>query len=202
MGDCVMAFWNAPLDDPDHAVHAIEAALAMANAARRFSDLVAADARIGGEAPMNLAVGIGINTGDAVVGNMGSTARFDYTVLGDAVNLASRLETLCRTYEVPIVIGEATRAIVSERYVTAFLDRVAVKGRSETEAIYTVLGPAEPALTSFASAHDDAVAAIRAGRLTSDDPVVLAAARDLPQLSAFYRTLSVPVPPAAGAAAS
>jgi adenylate cyclase len=195
IGDCVMAFWNAPLDDPDHAVHAVDAALAMARAARRFGELAGPDTAAGDAGPLRLSVGIGINTGDAVVGNMGSSARFDYTAIGDAVNLAARLETLCRTYEVAMVIGEETRSRVADRYVTAFLDRVAVKGRGGAEAIHTVLGVMGPDLARRAADHDALVTDIRAGRATAEDPRLAGLALALPDLAPFYRTLAASPPP-------
>src|SRR5690606_8159985 len=102
MGDAVMAFWGAPVDDPAHADHAVAAAIAMQSEVRRMSE--AFHAR--GLPP--LAVGIGINTGVVRVGDMGSRLRRAYTVIGDAVNLASRLEGLTKQYEVPIIVGEGT----------------------------------------------------------------------------------------------
>ncbi len=102
MGDAVMAFWGAPVEDPAHADHAVEAALAMQAEVRRMSE----DFLERGLPP--LAVGIGINTGVVRVGDMGSKLRRAYTVIGDAVNLASRLESLTKQYEVPIVVGETT----------------------------------------------------------------------------------------------
>lgn len=136
MGDCIMAFWNAPLDDRDHARHACEAALAMiaalerVNAARLAEDPEA----------VPVGVGVGLNTGECVVGNMGSDQRFDYSVLGDAVNLAARLEGLSRSYGAPIVVGETTRADLNGDFAFLELDRVAVKGRTEAATIYALMG--------------------------------------------------------------
>ena len=97
MGDCIMAFWNAPTDQPEHANLAIEAAMAMGHAMQKLNEELAAEGK------KTMAVGIGINTGDCVVGNMGSTQRFDYTVLGDTVNLASRLEGQSGEYGLSLI---------------------------------------------------------------------------------------------------
>jgi adenylate cyclase len=134
IGDAVMAFWNAPQAQPDHARRACRAAL----------DMVAtlAGARPGWERAglPHVEMGIGINTGPMVVGNMGSRDRLAYTVMGDAVNVASRLEGLCKVYGVRVVIGEATRAAAGEEFVCRYLDLVAVKGRAEPLRVWEVVG--------------------------------------------------------------
>jgi adenylate cyclase len=137
MGDCIMAFWNAPLDDPDHARHGFEAAQAMLGAMDRINRSLRFEA--GREVPQ-VRIGIGLNSGACVVGNMGSESRFDYSVLGDAVNVASRLESLCKTYEVPLVIGASTAALLGDWVSLREIDRIAVRGRSESEAIFTPEG--------------------------------------------------------------
>jgi len=139
MGDCIMAFWNAPLDDPDHAKHACESALAMRGELQKLNAELAAEAEAEGAPPMQLNIGVGVNTGECVVGNMGSQQRFDYSVLGDAVNLASRLEGQSKNYGVTIVIGESTQAVATD-YATLELDLIAVKGKKEAARIFTVLG--------------------------------------------------------------
>jgi adenylate cyclase len=139
IGDCVMAFWNAPLEDPDHAVHAVGCALAMLEAVDRLNAELAVESGAGTPPPV-LAIGIGVNTGECIVGNMGSRRRFDYTVVGDAVNLASRLEGLSKTYKVPLVIGADTARLIESHFVLRELDRVAVRGRTSAEPIYTVTG--------------------------------------------------------------
>jgi adenylate cyclase len=139
MGDCIMAFWNAPFDVPGHAEHACESALAMQVELTKLNAEFAAEAEAAGESPMKLAIGVGINTGDCVVGNMGSKQRFDYTVLGDAVNLASRLEGQSKNYGVIIVIGETTQA-AAPRFAALELDLIAVKGKKEAARIFTLLG--------------------------------------------------------------
>ncbi len=140
MGDCVMAFWNAPVDVADHEACACDAALDMVEALDDFN----VERRIefdDDEASYRpLRVGIGINTGECVVGNMGSAQRFDYSVLGDAVNLAARLETYSAEYGVTILVGEETAHRVADRYALLELDMIAVKGKSEAVGIYGLLG--------------------------------------------------------------
>ncbi|MBV8169423.1 MAG: adenylate/guanylate cyclase domain-containing protein, partial [Alphaproteobacteria bacterium] len=165
MGDCIMAFWNAPLDDPDHADHACASALAMNRALETLNDALRDEAEAAGRPFVPLRVGIGLNTGDCVVGNMGSEQRFDYSVLGDAVNLASRLEGQSKTYGVDIVIGETTRA-AAPAWTALELDLVAVKGKKEAVRIFTLLDEPERASTAaFATlraAHDRMLASYRA----------------------------------------
>jgi adenylate cyclase len=141
MGDCVMAFWNAPLDDADHADHACASAVAMVGALIRINKDLATEAAAEGRPPTELRIGIGINTGDCVVGNMGSTQRFAYTALGDAVNLASRLEGQTKNYHVDIIIGEATRK-AAPSWAALEIDWIAVKGKEDAESIYALLGDA------------------------------------------------------------
>jgi len=134
MGDNIMAFWNAPLPDDDHAINACRAALEMG----RRLDLLNEERKTRGEVP--LAIGVGINSGECVVGNMGSDLRFDYTVLGDSVNLASRLEGQTKSYGVLIIVGENTAVHVAGKIAVLHLDRIRVKGKTEPEEIYAVLG--------------------------------------------------------------
>jgi len=129
VGDMVMAFWNAPLDDPDHAHHAIAAAKAMLVTTRRLR----VDFERRGLPPVN--IGIGINTGDMNVGDMGSDNRRNYTVLGDAVNLGARLEGLTKFYSVDLLVGHQTRDAAS-LWLYRHIDRVAVKGKSQAEDIF------------------------------------------------------------------
>ena len=130
MGDCIMAFWNAPLDTPNHQYMAIRAAREMKRKLTRMN--------IKEEFGQELRIGIGINTGEAVVGNMGSEQRFDYSVLGDAVNLASRLEGVSKNYDTTIVIGEDTYKAVKDKFKFYKLDDVQVKGKSNKVAIYSI----------------------------------------------------------------
>ena len=132
MGDCIMAFWNAPIDAPNHKEMAIDSALEMIDKLKELNDSNA----FGDGNKLN--IGIGINSGEAVVGNMGSEQRFDYSVLGDAVNLASRLEGISKNYDATLVVGEDTYNSISSKYNFQKLDDVQVKGKSNKVSIYTV----------------------------------------------------------------
>jgi len=132
IGDAQMAFWNAPLDNTKHCKDAVKAALEMLGSLDGFNKEIAEE----GTPPFGM--GIGINTGDVVVGNMGSEQRFDYTCLGDAVNLASRLEGQSKNYGVLIVLGPITAERVGDEYFTIPLDCIAVKGKKEGVNISTV----------------------------------------------------------------
>ncbi|MFB2550351.1 CHASE2 domain-containing protein [Ensifer soli] len=186
IGDCIMAFWNAPLDDPDHAQNAVLAALDMLAAIERLNDALKAEATEAGAAPVALAIGVGINTGDCVVGNMGSLQRFDYSVLGDTVNLAARLEGQSKAYGVPLLIGEATARALSAPLVAFELDRVTVKGKTIAVPVYTVLSdpPAEAV-----ALHQAVVAERFSGTLAAGDTRLAALAAHLPALAPYYRTL-------------
>lgn len=139
MGDCIMAFWNAPLDDPQHPINASIAALEMIGALKELNDNQEAYSKEHGRKFIPINIGIGLNTGDACVGNMGSSQRFDYSVLGDDVNLASRLEGQSKNYGVNIVIGEKTKEKVGE-FATLELDLIKVQGKNKPVLIYALLG--------------------------------------------------------------
>jgi adenylate cyclase len=140
MGDCVMAFWNAPIDVADHEACACDTALDMLAARDALNAEMLYEAEPGGADFEPLRVGIGINTGECVVGNMGSAQRFDYSVLGDAVNLAARLETYSKDYGVTIVLGEETARRIESRYALLELDEITVKGKHEAVRIFGLLG--------------------------------------------------------------
>ncbi len=155
MGDAIMAFWNAPMDDPAHGEHACRAALSMLDA------LAALNARREGPA---IAIGIGLNTGQCCVGNLGSEQRFDYSAIGDDVNIASRLEDLTKVYRVAVIAGETT---VAKAPGFAFLeiDRVRVKGRDRPLTVFALLGDearhADPAFTALKERQAAMLAAYR-----------------------------------------
>ena len=132
IGDAQMAFWNAPLDDKDHALNAVKTALEM------LGDLDGFNKEIVKEGIPPFGMGLGINTGSVVVGNMGSRQRFDYTCLGDSVNLASRLEGQSKNYGVRIVLGERTAQLVKDVYDVVEMDCIAVKGKTEGVKVYTI----------------------------------------------------------------
>lgn len=161
IGDAIMAFWNAPMDQPDHARRACLTALDMIARLRELN----ADWERRGLRTLDL--GIGINTGPMVVGNMGSRDRLAYTVMGDTVNVASRLEGLSKEYGTRLVIGEAVKAEAGEALLYRFLDVVAVKGRQEPLVVYEVLGPAgalEPTRAAFVAAYERGIALYRSRR--------------------------------------
>ena len=132
MGDCIMSFWNAPLDCPDHAELAVKSAEEILIATKELND----ELKPLGLPPIN--VGIGINTGECIVGNMGSELRFDYSVIGDAVNLGARLESQTRNYDgVDVLLGEETYRQCPSRAFSE-VDRITVKGKSEPVTVYTI----------------------------------------------------------------
>jgi adenylate cyclase len=132
MGDCIMAFWNAPIENKKHREMAVKSALEMTVA---LADL---NMHLQSEGLPQINIGIGINTGDALVGNMGSEQRFDYSVIGDAVNLASRLESSSKTLGKTIVIGEDTRHTIETNYPFEYIDSITVKGKTEEIKVYTI----------------------------------------------------------------
>ena len=132
MGDCIMAFWNAPIENKKHRQMAVKSALEMTVA------LAELNMHLQAEGLPQINIGIGINTGNALVGNMGSDQRFDYSVIGDAVNLASRLESSSKTLGKTIVIGEDTRHTIENVYPFDYIDSIMVKGKTEEIKVYTI----------------------------------------------------------------
>ena len=188
IGDCIMAFWNAPLDDPDHASHALQAALDMRAELARLNTALAAEAAAG-DPSVEIVAGIGLNTGPACVGNFGSEQRLEYSAIGDSVNLASRLEGLTRTYGVDIVVGEDTASRAGD-FALLELDQVRVKGRDAPLRVFTVLGGperlADLAYQRLASAHGRMIASYRL-RDWDSAAGALAEARSLePALARLY----------------
>jgi len=131
IGDAVMAFWGAPLDDPQHALHALKASIAMQQA---MQEMQPALRELGAD---TLSLRIGINSGPAIIGNMGSDIRFDYTAIGDTVNLAARLEGANKAYDTPILVSERTRQQVQHEIPLRQVDRVRVKGKEHPVTVYT-----------------------------------------------------------------
>ena len=132
MGDCIMAFWNAPIENKKHRELAVKTALEME------VELAELNMNLQAEGLPQINIGIGINTGEALVGNMGSEQRFDYSVIGDAVNLASRLESSSKTLGKTIVIGEDTRHSIETVYPFEYIDSITVKGKTEEIKVYTI----------------------------------------------------------------
>ncbi|GEO80200.1 CHASE2 domain-containing protein [Pararhodospirillum oryzae] len=139
MGDCIMAFWNAPLDDAEHARHACRSALAMIDRLSGLNQSLEQEARDENRRHVPINVGIGLNSGPVCVGNMGSDQRFDYSVLGDTVNLASRLEGQSKTYGVTTVLGELTASQVPDM-AQIELDLIRVKGKTVPVRIFGLIG--------------------------------------------------------------
>ena len=187
IGDCVMAFWNAPLDDPDHAAHAVEAALRMLEAMDRFNADLHAELARRGEEPYGLRIGVGVNTGDCVVGNMGSSRRFDYSALGDSVNLASRLEGETKSVGVSLLLGEETAQKAATRFRMIELDRIKVKGRSVASPVFTVLS--HVATPEILAEHQRFLDKVYAGAIEADDPAFERLAAALPDLASYYATM-------------
>jgi adenylate cyclase len=178
IGDAVMAFWGAPAANPDHAVDACRAALACQGALGALG-LIDDQGR-----PVR--VRVGINSGDMLVGNIGSELRLNYTVIGDAVNVASRLEGANKEYGTDIIIGEETRRLAGDHILVRELDRLVVYGRSGGLAIYELLGLAEKgaARPPWATLYESALAAYRAqdfaGALSLFQKVLVTKASDRP----------------------
>jgi adenylate cyclase len=140
IGDAIMAFWNAPLDDADHEANACDAALEMLARAEALNIELKREAETNGGVYMPLRIGIGLNSGPCVVGNMGSDFRFNYSVLGDTVNLASRLESRTKDYRLSMVIGARTAERAKAKFATMEIDLIQVKGKKQPEVVFTVLG--------------------------------------------------------------
>lgn len=140
MGDAIMAFWNAPLDDAEHQVNACEAAIRMLEKIDLVNKEREQEAADGGHVYIPLNVGIGLNTGIGVVGNMGSDLKKNYSVLGDSVNLASRLEGQTKEYGFPIIVGSRTALAAKDKFAILELDFIMVKGKTEPEVIYAIAG--------------------------------------------------------------
>ena len=165
IGDAIMAFWNAPVDDAEQEVNACDAALAMQERAVELNAELKQEAETGGGTYMPLRIGIGLNTGPCVVGNMGSDFRFNYSVLGDTVNVASRLEARTKDYRLPLVIGSRTAERAQEKFTTMEIDLIQVKGKKEPEAVFTVLGRSalkdDPHCTELRALNADMLVAFR-----------------------------------------
>ena len=184
MGDAIMAFWNAPLGDNEHQINACEAAIDMLEKIDELNSVREKEAEESGQAFFPINVGVGLNTGICTVGNMGSDIKFNYSVLGDSVNLASRLEGQSKEYGFPIIVGSKTALAVKEKFAILELDFIMVKGKKEPEVIYAIAGREDTAqsgrfqrlrnltiemLACYRSRDwDGALEAIKRGRTTDD----------------------------------
>ncbi|HTW50576.1 MAG TPA: adenylate/guanylate cyclase domain-containing protein [Stellaceae bacterium] len=189
IGDCIMAFWNAPLDDPEHAKHAVQAAQDMRRKVVELNERFKAEAEAAGKRHHELRIGIGLNSGQCVVGNFGSEQRFNYSLMGDPVNLASRLEGLCKLYHVDLVIGEETAKLLDDPDLIE-LDLVAVKGKRQGVQVFTLDPPGEEE-APIKNPHAELIAAYRrqdwATALSKLSQAPLAAARYLAPLYQLYQ---------------
>ena len=164
MGDCIMAFWNAPIDDELHSDNATKAAIKMMKTIEKINEKV----EIAQGKNFNLRIGIGIATGECVVGNMGSTQRFDYTVLGDVVNLASRLEGQTKSYGITTVVSNISSEKSLQKENLIEIDCIKVKGKAEAEVIFALLE--EPILEKERKAQGEFLKEYRAGNFdTAED---------------------------------
>ena len=156
IGDAIMAFWGAPQDVPDHAARACRTAL------NCQTSLVALRERYAHEGLPEIRARIGLNSGDCLVGNIGSISRMNYTVMGDPVNVASRLEAQCKTYGIDILIGEKTRELAGGDIVVRPVDKIAVKGKVEGLVVYELLAMSENATSAELIFSEDSHAAFSA----------------------------------------
>lgn len=156
MGDAIMAFWNAPLDDANHARNAVAAALRMRDALAQLNLGWQAVDEAAGRKPKLVKFGIGLNTGPCSVGNMGSLRRFDYSAMGDSVNLASRLESASKQYGIDILVNETTM-VAAPSFAWLEVDRLRVKGKTASTTVFGLMGDAtlnkNPLIGSWLSQH-------------------------------------------------
>ena len=170
MGDAIMAFWNAPLDDAAHGLHAVRSALLMREALVDLNAEWRARAEKTGRPFKDVKFGIGLNTGECSVGNMGSVQRFDYSALGDEVNIASRLEGASKQFGVDIVASAATRD-AAPHFAWLEIDHVRLKNKTRSVAVYTLAGGHAYASTEdflhLSGMHEDILKAYRARRFAA-----------------------------------
>jgi len=194
MGDCIMAFWNAPLDDGDHARNACRAALDMVEKLKILNQTLKEEAKQNRRRFHPIRIGIGLNTGLCCVGNMGSDQRFDYSVIGDNVNVASRLEGQTKTYGVTIIAGARTISAVPE-LAAVELDLIKVKGRQEAERIFALLcdhpSAYDPAYRDLHEAHVQLIVAYRSRKWTAAmRHLKVCSRRGGPELKVYYEMLA------------
>ncbi len=191
MGDAIMAFWNAPLDDAAHAEHACRSAVAMVIGVEELNVKWRAEDEAAGRKFMPVAIGIGINSGEALVGNLGSDQRFDYSCLGDEVNVASRLEGLSKYYGISVVVGEATAQRQTALAVLE-MDLIRVKGRAKPTRLYTLvdaLRASDEATGKLVPLHNAMLEALRIKEFDRADALIgECRAVGIASLEAYYRT--------------
>jgi adenylate cyclase len=185
MGDAIMAFWNAPIDDPEHAQHGCAAALHIVERMRALNDGWRAEAAAAGRSFDDVAIGIGLNSGECCVGNLGSSRRFDYSAIGDTVNVSSRLESLTKALKVPLLVGEDTaRQAGALPFIE--IDLVRLKGRVTPSRVFTLL----PDTAFNSDVHAALLAAYREARWEDAEGILPRARESAPaalsQLYAVY----------------
>ena len=179
MGDAIMAFWNAPLDDPDHALHAVQAALKMRDALVEFNRQWAGGTHESGREYPAVKFGVGLNTGECCVGNLGSHQRFDYSAIGDEVNVASRLEGASKMFGVDIVASVSTRE-QAPNFAWLEIDQVLLKGKTRPISIFALAGNAHYAASvgfrALSDMHEAILSAYRAREFSHAEALALEAA--------------------------
>ncbi|MBM4416292.1 MAG: adenylate/guanylate cyclase domain-containing protein [Chloroflexi bacterium] len=187
MGDAIMAFWSAPLVDAGHPANAARTALAMERELGKLNDVWADEARAANRSFEPVSIGIGVNTGSCSVGNFGSEEKLSYSVIGDDVNLASRLEGRSKVYGVTIVIGENLARRLPD-WAVVELDRVRVKGKAQAVSVFTLLGDDRRELAEAITTHAAMLDAYRARRWDEAEGAIARLAADprLPSLAALY----------------
>ena len=188
MGDCIMAFWNAPMETENHAGLALRSAQEMHRVLAELNDTLAEEAKTDGRAFSEVNIGIGMNSGTVVVGNMGSEQRFDYSVLGDSVNLAARLEGQSKQYRVGTVIGEDSRAFMTEaEQATLFeLDLIAVKGKAQAVRIFTSLMDIAPEQRQKLMVHQQVFLLAYRGMQWQEAARLARQGMEMPELRGYY----------------
>jgi adenylate cyclase len=177
IGDAIMAFWNAPTLQEDHAVRACRAALAMRRCEERIMPQLV---ELGGE---GMFTRIGINTGDCAFGNLGSPEKFNYSCIGDACNFASRLEGANKLYGTRVLLGESTARLVRGRFVMRKVDVLRVKGKTEPQAVYELIGEGQPdeSTTTLVGYYEAALADYCAGKWDAAEKILLDVLTRFPQ---------------------
>jgi adenylate cyclase len=185
MGDCIMCFWNAPVSVKQHELQSVKAALGMMERLKELNNELEA------EGLMPIKIGIGINTGEVVVGNMGSNSRFDYSILGDAANLASRLEGQSKSYGQTLILGEETAEAVQHELFSVELDSIAVKGKKNAVRIFTVLGNNDWVFHNtswymYQQQHEKFLALYRSKKWTVAERFATDLKREWPEMAEYY----------------
>lgn len=198
MGDGIMAFWNAPADVPGHATHSCRAALGLMARLDELNAERRTEAEAVGHSAPPVRIGIGINTGPCVAGNVGSPQQLNYSIMGEAVNIAARLEEATKTYGVPIIVGEATAHAATG---LAFLDigQITPRGKSRPEHIFALLGDADVAASArfldLNANHAALMAALATGdRKTARSRLAACRALDWPELNALFDHFEAAIP--------